>query len=974
MIINFADFNRETVGSRNMLAREQVMADREELKRGAPMHFLPVDIEETWLPDNLNNYGTRRYKIAMYGTLPHGESATVVIHGVNPMFEIRVPKNTDPEDFRLEIVQKIINREAESEHGAPKTSYLVHSEVLAGKGIKKYNDHAHFVRLHFRTLKARRDAITQFRNYETAYDDLSCYYRVVFRNLRIAITKWLVLQKYRYYETGTHPYFHNAVIDVEITDITPYTGDIFANPLLLNDRTIHCAYDIETYDSNNLKDEVPLPHNATAGMYNIGMVFTYKDTGMFPTNQNKDGNIDPTDNRYDYTLPKGYIRAFNITRLPTGDMPNRTTILCRTEHEMFQVFCRLFQLYRPNLVSSFNGDDYDWKWIMESARKYQLVEFMETTMSIKNIAKYRAMENRTLRRMYESFSTNDSKASYEHWTKYQYKINAELTIFGKYIKYPGYVNLDIRTQLRKMQPAVASSLKSYLASNKIGSKVDMPINELFDTFQRALDLQSRIGIHASMAAYETAAATAGCSAELHEIMQDMVDIAEYCVVDCARCQDLIVKTNIVGDRREIASMCYISVNDAFYYADGMKVRNSSISKAHTRGLRISNVGKEQVEGDGYPGAYVFDPKKGKVKPKLHPEYLARSMKSTHAVWKALGSAQVLRIMEAIAKYGPHFAHHPDTSEYPECFVDWLKQRVKRPVAGLAFSRLYPSIIMTYHLSPEFLVKDALEANELVKAGKTLHPIVFSRDPTDDLDMVINYAKSRTPRNERLDRNLVIAWTVRSTLPTRQAEFDALRARICNEKDFTTSQRLLEDYERLLVDCEFGFFGTILVLLFDERAKVKKLQAEVEHEMEQLQLLPADEFAKHAEKFAILDQQFKYYKSKQLALKVLMNTFYGETGNSLSSLYFIEIAGGITSAGQNNIKMVARRVQELACDPYYGDTDSVYISMPDHYFDAIDHEYYSKPYSEESTMAYYRALVEHSFDVIKIVQKDGKEML
>ena len=37
-------------------------------------------------------------------------------------------------------------------------------------------------------------------------------------------------------------------------------------------------------------------------------------------------------------------------------------------------------------------------------------------------------------------------------------------------------------------------------------------------------------------------------------------------------------------------------------------------------------------------------------------------------------------------------------------------------------------------------------------------------------------------------------------------------------------------------------------------------------------------------------------SKQFALKVYMNTFYGEAGNSNSPFFLRELAGGITSAG------------------------------------------------------------------------------
>ncbi|CAB5183162.1 unnamed protein product [Rhizophagus irregularis] len=45
-------------------------------------------------------------------------------------------------------------------------------------------------------------------------------------------------------------------------------------------------------------------------------------------------------------------------------------------------------------------------------------------------------------------------------------------------------------------------------------------------------------------------------------------------------------------------------------------------------------------------------------------------------------------------------------------------------------------------------------------------------------------------------------------------------------------------------------------------------------------------------------------SKQKAIKLYMNSFYGVTGRSGSPFYILELAGGVTSAGQEIIKHVA----------------------------------------------------------------------
>src|ERR1051325_10866276 len=49
-------------------------------------------------------------------------------------------------------------------------------------------------------------------------------------------------------------------------------------------------------------------------------------------------------------------------------------------------------------------------------------------------------------------------------------------------------------------------------------------------------------------------------------------------------------------------------------------------------------------------------------------------------------------------------------------------------------------------------------------------------------------------------------------------------------------------------------------------------------------------------------------SKQKAIKLYMNSFYGVTGQSDFSFYKLEQAGGVTSAGQENIKLVVEFVK------------------------------------------------------------------
>jgi len=103
-------------------------------------------------------------------------------------------------------------------------------------------------------------------------------------------------------------------------------------------------------------------------------------------------------------------------------------------------------------------------------------------------------------------------------------------------------------------------------------------------------------------------------------------------------------------------------------------------------------------------------------------------------------------------------------------------------------------------------------------------------------------------------------------------------------------------------------------------------------------------------------------SKQKAMKVHMNTFYGEQGNFRSSIYNLLVAGTITQMGQKNIKMVAAYLEEHGYTINYGDTDSVYISCPDRIFVDVD-----------AIHADVLKIIEKNMDVeIKDVSDDDKQ--
>src|SRR3954452_8161279 len=105
----------------------------------------------------------------------------------------------------------------------------------------------------------------------------------------------------------------------------------------------------------------------------------------------------------------------------------------------------------------------------------------------------------------------------------------------------------------------------------------------------------------------------------------------------------------------------------------------------------------------------------------------------------------------------------------------------------------------------------------------------------------------------------------------------------------------------------------------------------------------------------------YWDSKQKALKVYMNTFYGEAGNSKSPIFLRELARRTTSAGKYNLNLVAEFVSKKGFGIKYGDTDSLYLTCPDRYYEKCDEVFSRKELSKE---VYWTAMVKITMDVIK----------
>lgn len=390
------------------------------------------------------------------------------------------------------------------------------------------------------------------------------------------------------------------------------------------------------------------------------------------------------------------------------------------------------------------------------------------------------------------------------------------------------------------------------------------------------------------------------------------EIAYYCIVDTISVQRLLVKRSIIPDYREIASLAYLSLSDSYHYAGGIKVCNLVAAYAWDIDILINMRPKRDSRVEKYPGAYVFPPDKG-ITPDIDRLKSLRDNKSEESI------------------------------------NNFIKDR---PVICLDFASLYPSLIMTYNLSPEKILLDSSERNYWTDKGYKLNDISFSTNLKE-----INAWSIHHKNNEK---DMGLFPTILSSLFSKRKKMKHL-LKICSDKK--------ELYELILSKKDnYSIIIENLITKFnDELSKNNSLNEErislINFQLDFIKKININDIELE---YSNLCFEYNCINKKQNALKIYMNTFYGETGNQLSPFFLLELAGGITSLGQYNIKLVAKYVQDKGYFIKYGDTDSLYLTCPTQYFEEIDKKYINYIYEIEE---YFTNMIKISLKVMLDIEKE-----
>jgi hypothetical protein len=559
LYINYANYEKklaEIIQYRdNYLNKEELNKVHNRVLKKYDLLFLPNDIKESLIFEN--------YKLIMHGILQCGSKTTVIINNIFPYVDIKY-NETKSDKENITTLKGLFKNERLIKMLKGRSVDFKSISIIEGKEFMYFKENnSKFIRIYFNKLYHRTCFIRVLDKLDiiSFNNDLNNYHRVVSRTHEINLCNWNLLKDYTINRNSA--YKSKYVLNIDIENVSAF-NEIKYNDYnnieelkididsFRKDRMISMSYDIEQYSSKFNPDR--------------------PDLVILPSGKVKEDEIFNIGITYQFiNHPNSFLNIGLVTKEAEAH-EDYITIICDNEKTILRAFGYLNTLLQPDYIMEFNGSEFDWINIYDKCCYYNIIQNVCEDLSIKKLSNYDLKPENIFKYLYQQ---DHVKISADVPQKNVRNLNLE-----------GYIPFDLRVILMQLNPTEQkSSLKFYLDMNNLPNKDDMPIPELFKIYER-------------------------------NDIKGMTDVVHYCYIDAFRLHQLVYKNNIIQDKREVSTLAYTSLFDAFYRANGSKVRNLIIAKAIKQNLFVNTIKKEVKEEekmDGkYPGALVLDPKKGLV--------------------------------------------------------------------------------------------------------------------------------------------------------------------------------------------------------------------------------------------------------------------------------------------------------------------------------------------------------------------------
>ena len=517
--------------------------------------FLANDVNESLIFEN--------YKLIIHGILQCGSKTTLIINNIYPSVDILYDNNKSDKE-NIEYLKSLFKNERLTKRLKGKSVDFKSIKIVEGKEFIYFSENNQkFIRISFNKLYHRICFIRLLNklDIQSFNNDVNNYHRVVSRTYEINLSSWNLLKNYSILRNSI--YKSKYVLNINIEDISGFDDEKYSDYNNIEELTI----DIENYRKDKM-----ISMSFDIEQYSSNFNPARPDIVILPSGKIKEDEIFNIGLTYQFiNEPNSFLNIALLTK-EADNHEDYLTIICDTEITILKVFGYINQLIQPDFIMEFNGSEFDWINIYDKCVYYKITQQICQYMSIKKLNSYELKDENIFKYFYNQDNV---------------KISADVPQKNiRNINMQGYIPFDVRVIFMQLNPTEQKSkLSFYLDMNNLPNKDDMPIPELFKIYER-------------------------------NDIKGMTDVAHYCYIDAFRLHQLIFKNNIIQDKREVAKLSYTSLFDAFYRANGSKVRNLIIAKAIKRNLFVNTIKKEEKEEDKmdgkYPGALVLPPKKGLI--------------------------------------------------------------------------------------------------------------------------------------------------------------------------------------------------------------------------------------------------------------------------------------------------------------------------------------------------------------------------
>lgn len=936
------------------------------LDKHAPFHFMPIDVVE----ENI----AWKYTPFIFGIMPSGLKICVVVRGVFPFIDVHTTDKSNLAQVRdfLSKSQTFNGTTKKREFGR----FSKNEIFLRPTQLGFHPNSIPFTRIEFDTIFDRKEAVTKLQGEGNSrillsHDDTgSSYFQVMARDARINTSSWNIVSNYG--NISLSCYENDIVISAgdhsqhcfRIVELAKFDANTFSAVPLTEFVTSKVPAIVEAWDTEVSSTDGKLPKAGENVLHvpALSLAYSWRDDPkpflnivlslydcvpftedieekhqLMPINEVPSGEVapeiptEPIEDEEETTEAAeaaeevaeedDAVAAAEDFHHPLEDAKRGVDfsqvrgdltriIICKNDAEAVKVRALLARLMSPDFRIGFNSGGFDWSIMRSIAVRYSLQEDIRDMGAIKRKVIISGGKSRKI-----APNAAEDKFGYRLFNDAKIKISAsspEREVVQ--VRLPGCVDVDVQIVFMRAFPAAevgfGASLAFYLAQLKLKTKEDISFNKMFQAWRRAeLIAKYRINGQCHCSDRKMQSSCQLC-ADFDKLLDcEMPPGAK--LKDDARTDKIlpIVTSHKCCAGKFAQNLKDISEINYYNLIDSVRLQQMMIKKTVWNDMaEIANA------------AFV---------PIIDSFYRAGGMKV-----KNLLAAMAYRFGYALS------LERKPTSEdmktfYPGAYIfPPVGGITDVPVFDLDFKSLYPNLDLEFNISWETIVESEEEANRLRKLGYSLHEIKF--------DYFVGKKKD-DPKNERRSCHAYSVQhnNVRDIFEPNTANPPIVKLKI--DPSLSNSEESSFRTRRALPGEHLGLLGYAINEVLNlrkgpnaEKGKLSKILEEMEANKEEMVTYGNRRMTK-----AELQMFYDCLNARQNALKIIANTFYGTTGDRSSPLFKLEIAGGITSAGQWNIRRVADFAMKRGYTIMYGDTDSIFMKNPPEIYASASAEYHER---------------------------------